>query len=99
MVYYVTRIVSALRQRGGNKRSEATNLGGDDHLVTDATRLHPLADELLGRLVLVVVRGVDEVAASRVERIEELEARLLVHRAHAELVPLVTDAHRPETQG
>ena len=69
-----------------------TYLGRNDHLVAYPARLHPLSNELLGRLVLVVVRGVDEVAAGVVVRVEEREARLLVHRAGAELRPLVADA-------
>ena len=74
------------------------HLRRDDHLVADPPLLHPLPDELLRGLVLVVVRGVDEVAPGVVEGVEEREARLLVHRAHAELLPLVADAHRSEAE-
>ena len=73
-------------------------LGRDDHLVTDPPLFHPLADELLRGLVLVAVGGVDEVAALVVEGVEELEAGLLVHRAKANLLPLVSDAHSTETE-
>ena len=77
---------------------DVTRLGRNDHLVADAALLHPLADECLRGLVLVVVGGVDEVSACFVEGVEQLEAALLVHRAHADLVPLVADAHSAEAQ-
>ncbi len=73
-------------------------LGHNNHLVSVAALLHPLPDEFLRRFVLVVVRGIDEVAARLVERVEELEAALLAHCAHAEFLPLVTDAHRAECE-
>ena len=41
---------------------EGTDLGGDDHLVANSLRLHPLTDELLGGFVLVIVGGVDSAA-------------------------------------
>ena len=44
-------------------------LCGDDHLVADAPLLHPLADELFGRFVLIDVRRIDEVAARLIERV------------------------------
>ena len=48
---------------------------------------------------MVAVRGVNEVASSIVKRVEEREARLLVHRAHTEVLPLVPDAHAPQDDG
>lgn len=48
---------------------------------------------------LLVVGGIDEVSTSFVERIEQLEASLLIHSSHAILGPLVTDAHRTERNG
>lgn len=42
------------------------------------------------------IGSVDKVPACVKERIKELEAALLVHRAHAVLLPLVTDAHGTE---
>ena len=79
---------------------ERAHLRRDDHLVADPPLLHPLPEELLRGLVLVVVRGVDEVSAGFIERVKELEARLLVHRSHARaLRPLVSNAHRPEADG
>ena len=74
-------------------------LGSDDHLVSYTAKFHPFADEGFRGLVLVVVRSVDEVAAGFVERIEELEAGLLVHRAHSKIGPFVTDTHRSEADG
>ena len=54
--------------------ASTTNLSREDNLVTDTPFLHPLAEELLRGLVLVVLRSVDEVAAGFVERVEEREA-------------------------
>ena len=73
-----------------------THLGRDDNLVPNPARLHPLPNELLRAPVLVVVRGVDEVPARVVERVQQLEARRLVHHAHTVLTPLVADAHASE---
>ena len=73
-------------------------LCGDDHLVADAPLLHPLADELFGRFVLIAVRRIDEVAASLVKSVQQLEAACLVHHAEPDLVPLVPNAHRPKAQ-
>ena len=78
--------------------ASTTHLSREDNLVADAALLHPLPKELLRGLVLVVVRRVDEVPSGIVERVEEREARLLVHRAHAELLPFVADARRAELE-
>ena len=85
---------SACHQCAPRRRraSACTYLGGDDDLVSDLALLHPLADELFGGLVLVIVRSVDEVPARGVVRVEQLEARLLVHGTGADRVPLVADA-------
>ena len=47
---------------------------------------------------VLVIGGVDEISASLVECIKELERGCLVHAAHAEFFPLVTDAHGTELQ-
>jgi len=47
----------------------------------------------------LIIGCVDEISPSLVERIEKLERGFLVHTTHAELVPLVTDAHGTELQG
>ena len=47
---------------------------------------------------VLVIGGVNEISPSLVERIEELERGCLVHATHAELLPLVTDAHGTELQ-
>ena len=72
------------------------NLRRDDHLVANATLFHPFANEHLGSSVLVVASGIDEVTASLIESIKQLEARLFVHGAH-DALPLVSDAHSTET--
>ena len=93
----------------------AAHLGGNDQLITDTALFRPFADESLGRLVLadgrsvvctrgsmksVLVTGrVDEISTSFEERVEELKATLLVHRAHADSSPLVADAHGTKTHG
>ena len=46
---------------------------------------------------LLVVSGIDEVAASLIESIKKLETSILVHSTHALFGPLVTDAHGTET--
>ena len=48
---------------------------------------------------LLDVCRIDEVAPSFEEGIQELEAGLLVHGPHTDLVPLVTDRHRTEADG
>ena len=48
---------------------------------------------------LLVVRGIDEVAARLEVGIEELEGELLVHGAYSAIVPLVTDAHATKDDG
>ena len=47
---------------------------------------------------LLVVSSINEVSSGIIERVEELETRLLVHHAHSELLPLVTDTHGAETE-
>lgn len=79
--------------------SDCTYLGSNNQLVTVAAELHPLANKLFGGLLLVVVGGVDEVAAGFVVGVKELEALLLVHGTHAEGFPAVTDAHSTELDG
>ena len=78
--------------------ADRTHLCCNNHLVANAALLHPLTDELFGRLVLVDVCRIDEVPARLVERVQQLEAACLVHYAEADLVPLVPDAHRPKAQ-
>ena len=56
--------------------------GGDDHLVAQAAGGHPLADPLFGLLILVVVGGVDEVAALLVEVVEKGEGLVFADWAH-----------------
>ena len=51
----------------------AGELSSEDHLVAHATRLHPLANPLFGFSELVVYRGVNEVAALRIEVVKDLE--------------------------
>lgn len=75
-----------------------THLRRDDNLITDTARRHPLANVQLRGFVLVVVRGVDEVASSLEERVKKLEAGLLGHETHPELVPLVANAHCPKAE-
>ena len=93
LVYCVPRVRSAC-QVDGRVRA---HLRRDDHLVPNPARLHPLANEHLRRLVLVVVRGIDEVSPRGVERVEQRETRLLAHRAHSR-TPLVADAHSSEAE-
>ena len=47
----------------------------------------------------LAVGGVDKVATGFVERVEQLEAALLVHGAHTQVRPLVADAHGSELDG
>ena len=87
-------------------------LGSNNELVANATLLRPLADEFLRTFVLaawgsvarnfterervLVVRSVNEVSARIVERIEQLEAIFFVHCTHANVSPLVANAHGTE---
>lgn len=45
---------------------------------------------------ILIVSGINEVSASPVEGVEQLEARLFVALTHAKLAPLVADAHCTE---
>ena len=45
------------------------------------------------------INCVDKVTASLVKGIEQLEAALLVHCAHTDVVPLVADAHGSKLDG
>lgn len=45
------------------------------------------------------ISSVDGIAACSVEGVEQLEATLLVHAAHAKRFPLVADAHSAELDG
>ena len=47
----------------GESRLRKNLLCSNDHQISILSRRHPLADPFLGLLVLVVVGGVDEVAA------------------------------------
>ena len=73
-------------------------LRGDDHLIAIAPFLHPLADPRLALLILVVVGGVDEVAACFGEGVEEGEGLLFVHAAHAAF-PGFANGHGAELEG
>ena len=57
-----------------------------------------VADRLQEMRRLLVVSRINEVASVIVVRIQKLEARLLVHTSHAEILPLVADAHRAQSQ-
>ena len=48
---------------------------------------------------ILAVGGVDEVTTALVKGVEELEARLFVHAAHAFICPLITNAHCSEHEG
>ena len=48
---------------------------------------------------VLVVGGIDEISTGFVERIQQLEALLLVHGSHANFIPLVSNAHGTETKG
>lgn len=74
----------------------SSELGGNDHLISDATLLHPLSEPLLALFVLIVVGRVDKVAALLVEEVEDLKSCLLVARAH-EILPGVAKVHGSQT--
>jgi len=71
----------------------------DYHLIAVLTLLHPFSNEQFRGLVLVIVGRIDKVATGFVERVEQLEAVLLVHGTHAEISPLVADAHSTKLKG
>jgi hypothetical protein len=41
----------------------------------------------------LVIRSINKVSPIIVVRVQELEAGLLIHRAHAEITPSIADAH------
>lgn len=54
-------------------------LGGDDESVTVLTGCHPFSEPRLRLLVLIVVRGIDEVSARLEIGIQESEGGFFVH--------------------
>ncbi len=72
--------------------------GGEDHLVAVPPRGHPLAEPGLRLLALVVVGGVEEVAAVRDEAVEHGEGGFLVAFAE-EAGPGVAKVQGAETEG
>lgn len=56
---------------------------GDNHLVAQAgVAMKPFSDPALGLLILVIIGRIDEVAALRVEEVEEFEDGFFSHSTH-----------------
>ena len=73
--------------------------GSDDHFVTDArVFMQPFANPHFGLLGLVVVGGIDEVAALAVKVVEQLEYRLLRHCSQ-EATPVIIFLAKDSTHG
>jgi hypothetical protein len=53
----------------------------------------------MGKRNLLVVGRVNEIAPGIVERVKKLKRRLFIHRTHAKLFPLVSNAHGTELEG
>ena len=93
----VARVVLLELDRSG-RRIGRGELGGEDDLVAVLAGFHPFAEPFLGFLHLVVVGGVDEVAAVVEEVVEDFERGFLVAFAQ-EFGPRVAKVHGAETEG
>lgn len=71
-------------------------LGSNDHLIAVPAFGHPLTDPGLTLPGLVVVGGVEKVAAGLVEMVEDSMALLLVALAHR-FLPVLTESHGSQT--
>ena len=74
------------------KREGRGEFGSEDDFIAVATLGHPFAEPDFGRFTLVIVGGVDEVAAVRVKVVEDFERGLLVAFAH-EAFPGIAKVH------
>lgn len=67
-------------------------LGGNDHLVSDAAFLHPLANPFLRLFELIVVGSVDKISTLRTKEVQDAFGSLLVTSSHCRGLSTIFDA-------